>query len=75
MWFVFRDSPPALHVTTYLTEARLYDIRTFLKVFQLPEDTVVFTLHLKAASRTFPSVIFDGESAIARQLLSIGDDA
>lgn len=33
-----------------------------------------FTVHLKAASRTFPLVILGGGSTIAQQLLGKGDD-
>lgn len=72
--FVFQDSPPAPSVTTYLTNGCLHNIRTLLKSFRLPENTVVFTMHLKASSLTFPFVAFEEGSTIVRQILGKGDD-
>ena len=66
-----RDSRQPISI---VSNAPLLPAGTHLKSFQLPENTVVFTMHLKASSRTFPFVVFEEGSTIVRQILGKGDD-
>lgn len=74
IWFIFRDSPPALSKIHYLTEDRLFDMRTYLRICGLGDDTIVVTLHITAQSRTFPFVIHDGARSAVEELLGRADD-
>ena len=71
---IWRDSPPAQWSVEYITAERVHDMRTWLKEFGLPEDTVIITLHIKAQSRTLPYAIFDGCDTLTKYLPSKGDE-
>jgi hypothetical protein len=75
VWFIWRDCPPAQWSVEYITAAPVHEMRTWLKEFGFPEDTVsIITLHIKVQSRTFPYAIFDGCDILMKYLLSKGDE-